>query len=229
MRAMRSDERWLLVGSSGSGKSTYAKWLLQSMPIPTYVIDSKTDFLPDVPAIDLHAAIASLYDKKIKVLPRITRVVPAADELEDDETWDAFFAACLARREVAVYLDECYQVPTTKELRRALTAGRSLHVPILACTQRPAWVSRYFLSEASRIVMFRLADERDRKTLQAVVPGVDPKEVLARFHSVYYDAIEMQLERHAPLPINSAAKLEEIAKPAPPPPVAHVGFFPTKK
>ncbi len=68
-----------------------------------------------------------------------------------------------------VYFDEAYYVQHTLGLEasmiKLLTQGRSNHISVVLGVQRPAWVTRFALSEPDHVFCFHMGDKRDLKTL----------------------------------------------------------------
>jgi energy-coupling factor transporter ATP-binding protein EcfA2 len=199
MRKFEVDERWLIVGSTGSGKSTFGKFVMTNSPadMPWFFIDSKTDGLTEVPkTIDIHRA-TKLVNRRLLKIPRVNRVI--FDDADEDakEVWDDFCASILARGYCGLFIDESYMVPDTPNFRRLFTAGRSRQTPVIACSQRPISIPRVCVSEATRICAFDLTDERDMKVLQAVAP-FDLEHVDPHFHK-YYDGKSRETSLHSPI------------------------------
>lgn len=111
-----------------------------------------------------------------------------------------------------VYVDETYYVE--KELGlgpsviKLLTQGRSKGISVVCGVQRPAWVSRFVLSEPTHVICFRLGDKRDLKALKegvsddlaAMVPE------LGKFEFAYYSKETGELSR------GRAENLEEMMR-----------------
>jgi hypothetical protein len=68
-----------------------------------------------------------------------------------------------------IYVDEAYylekQLGLQNELIKLLTQGRSKRISVVLGVQRPAWVTRFALSEPSHILCARLGDRRDVTTM----------------------------------------------------------------
>lgn len=79
-----------------------------------------------------------------------------------------------------VAIDELWYVERLglkSALERLLTQGRSKHISVVCGMQRPAWVSRFALSQCTHLFSFRV-ERRDSKTLSdafssKIVPLVD--------------------------------------------------------
>lgn len=198
LRPFDPAERWSIFGATGSGKSRAAGWVVYHSPpdFPWLVIDSKEDILPDMKGHTVASAtrrMGSLWRK----MPRITRITPDVDEGEDE--FDEFFRKLLKTEDTGVLVDEAYMVPETPWYKRVLTTGRSKHVPLILCSQRPVDIPRVCISEASRFMVFTLTDRRDRDRVAGFAP-IDPKQIVEKHHFAYYDAQTGEGERYAPLP-----------------------------
>ncbi len=198
LRPFRTDERWLITGASGSGKSVAGAWVVTHAPKDmTFVaIDSKRDGMPALRAYTVQQArrlLKSWFRRK----PRVIRVTP--DPHEDAEEFDALFADILDRGYTGTWIDEAYMVPDTPYLRHIFTAGRSADCPVIACSQRPVDIPRVCISEASRFMVFRLLDVKDRERLAGFTP-FSKHQTVDRFHFLYYDSVEMDSGEYAPIP-----------------------------
>lgn len=183
MRALKRTERWYIAGSTGSGKSTFARQIAQHIAwqLPLIVFDTKGDFLEKNPASSFREG-----KEKIKTLKAgdLLRLKPLPGERER-ENFDDIFKTIYARKNCAIIIDELFQVDSDV-LEDILTTGRSLHLPVVACAQRPAWHTRFMLSEASRISVFKLTDPQDRKRLRGFV-GPEVEEELPNHYQWYRD------------------------------------------
>jgi hypothetical protein len=89
------------------------------------------------------------------------------------------------------------------------TQGRAKKIPTITLSQRPVMISRFAVSEASIIQVFKLNDERDRKTIQTFIPQdieplmrAMPNETpkLPPYHSLWYDVPRNKLAILSPVP-----------------------------
>lgn len=101
--------------------------------------------------------------------------------------------------DVGIFADEGYMLTGSEAFEAILTQGRSLRIPVIACTQRPAWVSRFVFSEADFFQLFDLNDRRDWQTVESFMPRVDNVE-LQNYHSWYYDVARKQMFEFSPVP-----------------------------
>jgi DNA helicase HerA-like ATPase len=179
-------ERAVVFGATGTGKTVFATWLLSHASIedrPWIIIDPKKDgYLIKLPRVE-----------KIKLgeLPRHSGVYIIQTSVNDDAELDAYFHKMLAKGNVGLFTDELSSVPNLEPRYRGLKAifsqGRSKHVPVIAATQRPAWINKSVLSEGDYFAVFRLrhADDRDRAS-KFIPEGVERR--LDDYHSLWYDA-----------------------------------------
>jgi DNA helicase HerA-like ATPase len=78
--------------------------------------------------------------------------------------------------------------------------GAGLGVPVVSCTQRPAWVDRLALSEARHLFVFTLADPDDRERAAALMGlrGADVPNT-PEPHGFYYRSPDGRVIRCRPL------------------------------
>lgn len=179
----RPDERVLILGSTGSGKTTMGASLLSGAPfniMPYVMIDYKRDSL--LGAIDHRERI----DFEIPKHPGLYHLQP--NPVSDDDRMEAWLYKVWARQNIGLYVDEALRLPTKKTgaFESILTQGRSLHIPVISLSQRPVDLTRYAFSEASHVVIFKLTDIRDRKKVTEYVP-VDTEYKLKKYHSLWYN------------------------------------------
>ena len=108
---------------------------------------------------------------------------------------------------MGVMVDEGFMLESkgalAKGFNMCLIQGRSKHITMIILSQRPVWMSRYVLSEASFIQMYSLNDSDDTKGVKRFVADRDGISVLnkpARYHSYYYDVAEDDLRVLSPVP-----------------------------
>lgn len=186
-------ERALVVGQTGSGKTQFVRWLMERSPLmvsgeinsPMLIYDTKDE-------------------PKFESLPRsaIGSTIEQIDDLLDDPANDFVIWRFPHRvltnptqldlyleyhylnwRGVDAYIDELYQFHDSGRAGPGLTAlytrGRSKGITTIAATQRPAWISRFAISEAQKFYCFYLGLEDDlkRMTKDARMVGItDPPE-----------------------------------------------------
>lgn len=152
---IRDDERVMLVGTTGSGKTELAKHFLAGMT-RTLVIDPKHTF-----RLDGYRRARGLpaFGKDFHVIYR-------------PRPWDDFPLADLIyklnkMRDVTIYCDELAtlheQFPaTTQMLADVARTGRERHVSLWNATQRPRWTPRIFFTETEVYFMFHMRSAEDR-------------------------------------------------------------------
>lgn len=153
--------------------------------MPWVIIDFKRDKeigkIPNLQEIDIDARLpkhAGLYV-----------VRPTIDELDDGKVTDLLLRIW-DRENTGVFLDEGYMLkPLDRGLRTVLTQGRSKRVPVIALSQRPAWVSPFLLSESEFLTCFYLMHPADGDRMREWMPlddnGGDPAQLRDR-HSYWY-------------------------------------------
>jgi hypothetical protein len=94
-------------------------------------------------------------------------------------------------RHIGAYIDEVFMFHNGGRvgpgLMALLTRGRSRGITLTMSAQRPAWLSRFCLTESQRFFIFRLVDRDDRKRLSEIIPGMDVKFNPEKFYFQYFD------------------------------------------
>lgn len=173
-------------GRNGSGKTRLAFWLLSKARFdkqPFIVLDWKGEEL-----FTLTDRVREL--KLTDALPKhpgvyIIRPLPGQDEIVEKWLWKVW-----ANEKIGLYVDEGYSIDQRSEgLQAILTQGRSKRLPVIYLAQRPSWISRFVISEATFLSIFSLNDRFDRQRLQAVVPyeRINLNNRLPEYHSYWYD------------------------------------------
>lgn len=117
-----------------------------------------------------------------------------------------FFIRIWQQENMGVYVDEGYMVESrdaNDAYKYILTQGRAKRIPTMTLSQRPVWINRFVLSEATFYTKFRLNDKRDAESVQAFMPK-DSMQALPPFHSWYYDSGKDALNIIKPVPDDDA-------------------------
>lgn len=205
IRLPREDNRITLIGQTGTGKTVAGLWHLSNMDLerPWVVVDSKGD---DHIKLIKHARLIDFdfIPRKndhglfiLRPLPMDMKPQPGARRSAMEE----YLWKIHARGGCGVFFDELFMLGDNEALDAIYTQGRSLEIPVIGNTQRPAWVTRYAFSEASFLQCFDLIDQRDIKVIEGFMPlNWDEEIPLAEHNSFYYDIGKKQLTRWRPVP-----------------------------
>lgn len=194
------DKRAVIVGSTGSGKTFTACWLLGMCDWhrrPWYILDFKGDSLiADIGAIDIDV------NDKPPTEPGLYRVALIPEVTDDALT--QFLWRVWENENAGVYTDEGFMIPRRDPAFTALlTQGRSKNIQMITLIQRPVWCSKFVFSEANHYYIMKLQIEEDRKYVSSYLDGT-PIGRLPRFHTYWYSADEQSGAFLAPVPGRSA-------------------------
>lgn len=208
---IRHNDRVLIVGINGGGKSVLARHLAEQFPRSRLtVVDPKDD------GIDLGVPPARS-PAELDLAAPLSHYVPT--ELSDGEYSELFDRLWAARGPRVILLDESYG-PTRagyapKGLRLIVQQGRRHDMGLIACTQRPVNIESTLRTEAQHVFIFVPHPPMlDLRTLAGDM-GLEPEslrrelaELLAdegEFSHLWYRRRRAELVRCAPLPAEWAA------------------------
>lgn len=219
-RLPNKTQRLVVIGRTGTGKTVAGLWHLSNFNFekpagdPWIIIDFKRD--EHIDSIENKQEIGFDYipSKKDDGL-FVIHALPADCKatVREASRVDQFLHKIWERENIGIFIDEAYVIGECEGLELCLTQGRSKRIPMILCTQRPVWISRFAFSEASFIQCFSLNDERDKQTVEAFLPiEFDDEPKLEGHQSFYYDVSEDELVRFAPVPDMAAIREKFDAK-----------------
>lgn len=200
-----ASDRTIVIGGTGTGKTIGGAWLLSKQRFdkrPWVAIDFKDETLWD------QVGDPPMRELKLGSMPGKSglyrmRVDPwQEDDLEDwlKDIW--------RRGNVGLFVDEVGLIDRNSEAMKAiLRQGRSMLIPVIACTQRPVDICREFYSESQYKMIFRLDDMRDYKTVHMFTGGFDVSAPLPEHHSYWIDT-----KRRARFTLKPTPPPKEIAR-----------------
>jgi len=207
-------DRTVIVGQTGNGKTWFGVWLLSHASFnrrPWIVVDYKREQL--FRQLGRHTFRSYLTPRSaVPRKPGLHLIQPLET---DDEAMDDFLWRVWSQENVGIYIDEAMMMPAGRgsAMRAILTQGRSKRIPVIALSQRPVEIDRYFFSESQFYAEFFLMDRDDRVTLKRYTP-FDPDVVPEPYHCFWYDAKQRKVFSMAPVP-DAAEFLGRIRERAP--------------
>lgn len=223
------DDRTLIIGRTGSGKTYFGLWLLSEVYQEGdrwIVIDYKREHqiaqIPYAKYIDIGT---------VPTEPGIFIVQPFP---EQDDEMSSYLMQIWDAENIGLYIDEGVMLAKNNALDTILIQGRSKQIPVIMLSQRPVGISRYAFSESQYFVVFPSHDKRERKTISEFTNLFSNDEdlddiLLPRFHSYYYDVANRKHEKLSPVPSLEKILATFERKLRPPEPVEQVKEMVTAK
>lgn len=189
-------ERLAIYGQTGSGKTVKGLWHLEGrswLKMPWTIFDFKCDptiaKIPRLEEIDIRKPPphhAGLY---------VVRPVPENDDAAVERyLWDVW-----RDERHGLFVDEAYMMGrTNKGWNAVLTQGRSKRIPVIGLSQRPSWLSPFFMSEANYHEVMHIENPADEERLRQWIRGFQP--TARDYHSQYYDVARGRLTSFSPCP-----------------------------
>lgn len=196
----QSGERGLIVGQTGSGKSAFLVWLLMRVPMSPVIIyetkeEPKFQHLPGVVFCQTQEELDSAYhDQTADYIVMQPDIDTASNPTLLDEMLYHHF---MYYPNSVCAIDELFMFHNSGRHGRGLlglyTRGRSRGITTIACTQRPAWISGFSISEAQRYFAFYLEMDSDKKKLKpALLDLPDPP----KFGFYYWESGDKEITRY---------------------------------
>lgn len=206
--------RALAIGKTGSGKSTLALAMVDILPRPVLIIDTKwSKTIGDMAAKNGWEIVGEIP----KRLEDVVVWRPEADLLSDPYAMDAELDRLVRNRAIcSIYIDELYQLHSNGRAGPGIvglwTRGREMGFTVLASTQRPAWVSQFCLTESDQYYIFTLTLRDDRKKLAECLGNPEIADSVLDKHWFYYVRQGEDAVLCSPLPMNRPKPLTEDEK-----------------
>lgn len=160
-------QRAIVVGATGTGKTTLARRLLQPFS-PVIVIDSKCTYggHEGEPGYEMVRTPKQLRGLRASV----DHIQYRPDENHQSVAdYDEVYKWCYRRTGIMVYTDEAFLVHhgsyAPDWLRACVTCGRELEIGMITGTQRPRGIDLRLLTEAEIFCSFELRHRDDRKRM----------------------------------------------------------------
>lgn len=178
-----ASDRITIIGRTGTGKTTAAKWLLSRANWhrrPWVVIDYKRQDFNDIPGAD--------FLPMGRAVPRRAGiyVVQPLPTKEDDERIEELLWRIWNRGKIGILIDEGYLTPNKEAFPALLVSGRSKQIPMIMNTQRPVWLPPHVWSESGFFMIYALNRRTDQRSVEEFAP-FDLTQDIPPYHSRWYD------------------------------------------
>jgi len=221
-----SGERVFVTGQTGSGKTAFIVWLLARMTqSPVMIYDTKEEdkylTLPDSLLVSSQAeADDAFHNAEYDYI--IVR--PPVAETSEPEVMDAYllhhyeaYSNCVA------VVDEAYQFHRGGRafpgLIALMTRGRARGLTTIMCTQRPAWISKFLISESQKFYVFYLMLSDDRKRMDDIVPDFSTLPDPPKFGFYFLKAGERKATKYSGVKLDKMLNVgytDEVPEPLTP-------------
>lgn len=171
--ALRTDQRLVIVGKTGSGKTVMANHLTAGLERAVF-LDGKGELSTPEGLKQWRAELWSPKGAQLLARGKPVRLVVPPPEIDSSvelwEWWLPYMAAVYHAGNCVLYIDELYTAvkpgaPPGPELTALYTRGRSRGIGTWGATQRPTWIPRFCLTEVEWVFTFRLLMPEDRKRM----------------------------------------------------------------
>lgn len=217
------NDRVAIFGGTGSGKSVLAHALLRSIPKGWWkIIIDVTDSINEPTALTFYDPTKVPWDEvsdgddatwTMRFVPDINATLYDQISILYMEIYN--HGACW------VWLDEANEVSTAHKtafgLRKVLLQGRKAWIGHIACTPRPADISKSIVTQSQYLICFSLVDFDDRQRMARYIGMTQDEfdEALAgldTYEYLFYDVAMRTLYRVPPVPEEIVIALETPVK-----------------
>ena len=177
-------DRTAVIGATGTGKTVLGAWLLSKQRFdkrPWVAIDFKNEELWDM------VGSPPMRSLNVGQMPGKLGLYRMRVQPWDDDALEEWLKRVWSHGNIGLFVDEVSLIPQKEAFKAILRQGRSLRIPVIACSQRPVDVDREVWSEANYIAVMRLDDIRDYKIIQGFTRNAPIDRPLPEFWSYWYD------------------------------------------
>jgi DNA helicase HerA-like ATPase len=165
----KSNSRTVIVGKTGTGKTTFAAWILSQSNLsrPGIILDYKREILFEQLRRSYRINVQTRNFHRPSRGLELLRPRPQVDVDEIEAVlWEMWRKGnCL------IFIDEALHLPAnSRAMVNIMAQGRSKNIQVITCVQRPYYVSPFLISEASYYGIFRLTDKRDQDRIREFIP-----------------------------------------------------------
>ncbi len=208
---VRLNDRVAIFGGTGSGKSILAQVMFRTLPVKWWkLIIDPTDSIVEPTALTFYDPTEVPWDKAYNL-----RFVPDIDADLENQI-DAVYLQAFYHGAVFIWLDEANEITTAHHtavnLRKVLLQGRKAFVGHMACTPRPADISKSIVTQSQYLITFGLVDFDDRYRMARYI-GMTLDEFdaeisqLGEYDYLFYDVAYRNLYRVPAVPAEVVAKI----------------------
>lgn len=205
---IKPGQRVIAAGRTGSGKSVWAKWMLQRSPLTWIILNPKhTAAYNDLPNSMIVKSL-SMQDIEKGINKGFDYIIvnPGSHEAQPDSL-DAFIMGLHDQwQSIGLCCDELYTLHKAAVagpgLIGWLTRGRELKQSFLGLTQRPAWLTQFLFSESDYICSLSLSLEKDKKRMVEMTGQDAFNSRIPPHHWLWYSVGTEQLNYYGPVPLS---------------------------
>lgn len=185
------DERGVLIGPTGCGKTEVAKMMLEGFKGDLCIVDPKRLFLKpgDMQRLNLQSEVSTLRAATFWGRKRFV-IKPDRTNFRNMDFYNEIYNWAYERGNVCIYTDDLVGVlPQGKQcvcLQDCYQLGREHNVAMLCSVQRPAFYPGYIFSDANHFYCFETIYPADVKRIKEYIPGYNP-HALDNYKFLFFD------------------------------------------